>query len=136
MPNRINWFTIPVLDLDRAAAFYRAVLACEVWIQRDDGFAVFEWQKGEVSGCIEIGQPCTCDSGIRIHLNCEGRLDEAVAAVRSGGGSVKDTCSLGDYGLQAVVVDTEGNTVHLHSYTHTGAEKVEERVREAAVPAR
>ena len=135
MPNRINWFTIPVLDLDRAAAFYRTVLACDVWMQKDDGFGVFSWHTGEVSGGIELGHPCTCDRGVRILLNCEGRLDEAVEAVRAGGGSIKDMCSLGNYGLQAIVVDTEGNTVHLHSFTHAGAEKVEDRVKAAAAVA-
>jgi hypothetical protein len=131
MPDRISWFTIPVLDLERAAAFYRTVLACDVWMQKADGFAIFEWKRGEVSGGIELGQPCTCDHGVRVFLNCEGRLDEAVEAVRAGGGSVKDACSLGDWGLQAIVVDTEGNIVHLHSYTHAGAEKIEERVKAA-----
>ena len=120
--NRINWFWIPALDLDRAAAFYRNVLACEVWIHREDGFAIFEWEKGEASGGLDTNIGAPSKDGIRVLLNCEGRLDAAVAAARGNGGKVVAVCTLGEFGLQAIVEDTEGNQVHLHSFTKDGAE--------------
>ncbi len=127
MANRINHFTIPVLDLERAAAFYKKVLACQVWIQRDEGYAIFEWEKGDVTGGLTVagvGQDVgnAGADGVRVNLNCEGRLDDAIAEVRANGGHLVDICSLGDYGLQAIVRDTEGNCVHLHSYSKIGAE--------------
>ncbi len=131
MPNRINWFWIPARDLDRAAEFYRKVLACEVWMHKEDGFAVFQWQKGEASGGLEIGNPSPGDQGIRILLNCEGRLDAAIEIARKSGGKIKDHCSLGNYGYQAIVTDTEGNTIGLHSFGAAGAEDTEEKVKAA-----
>jgi predicted enzyme related to lactoylglutathione lyase len=131
MPNRINWFWIPARELDRAAEFYRKVLACEVWIHREDGFAIFEWQKGEVSGGLKLGQASPSDQGIRILLNCEGRLDTAVEAARKGGGTITSLCSLGNFGFQVIVIDTEGNTIHLHSFGAAGAEITERQVKEA-----
>ena len=37
--NRLVWFDIPVVDLDRAASFYRAVLDIDVQKQDFDGFS-------------------------------------------------------------------------------------------------
>ena len=37
--NRAVWFDIPVADLDRAAAFYRAVLSIKVTKSDFDGFS-------------------------------------------------------------------------------------------------
>lgn len=127
MKNRINWFWIPVENLDRASMFYKYVLNCEVWSHKEDGFAVFSWEKGEVSGGLhekddDVGKPGS--NGVRILLNCEGRLDDAISEVSKNGGEVINKCLLGDFGIQAIIKDTEGNLIHLHSFASKGAEKV------------
>jgi predicted enzyme related to lactoylglutathione lyase len=51
-----------------------------------------------------------------IYLNASGRLDEAVAAVPMNGGSViKSKHAIGPFGFRAIVIDSEGNRVALHS---------------------
>ena len=126
MANRINWFTIPVTNLHRASEFYKRVLACDVWINDEEKFAIFEWEKGDVSGGLVmsgVGDAGHVDAdGVRIFLNCEGRLDDSIDKARENGGALEDICSLGDFGIQAIIRDTEGNHIHLHTYSKQGAE--------------
>jgi hypothetical protein len=71
----------------------------------------------DVSGCLhcsETDKPS--DHGPLLYLNCQGRLDEAVAAVSAGGGKVlMPKHPIGPHGFRAVVMDTEGNRIALHS---------------------
>jgi uncharacterized protein len=119
MPNRIVWCDIPVVDLDRAIKFYSAVLAAEVKKHDYPGMSigVFPDADSAVSGCLytaEGEQPSA--KGPLVYLNCAGRLDAAVAAVESNGGKVvKPKHQIGGYGFRAVVMDSEGNRVALHS---------------------
>jgi predicted enzyme related to lactoylglutathione lyase len=121
MADQIVWVDIPVLDLDRAIGFYSAVLGAEVKKQEYPGFAIglLPGAEGDVSGCL-----CTPDqtderpssSGLLIYFNAQGRLDEAVAAVETGGGKVLQAKhQIGPHGFRAVVVDSEGNRIALHS---------------------
>jgi len=70
-----------------------------------------------VSGCLfysEKEKPS--DQGPMIYLNCDLRLDDAVAAVEPNGGKIlKAKHQIGPYGLRAVVIDSEGNKIALHS---------------------
>jgi predicted enzyme related to lactoylglutathione lyase len=51
-----------------------------------------------------------------IYLNANGRLDEAVAAVPANAGSVIEAKhAIGPFGFRAIVIDSEGNRVALHS---------------------
>jgi predicted enzyme related to lactoylglutathione lyase len=51
-----------------------------------------------------------------IYLNANGRLDEAIGAVASNGGKIlKPKHPIGPFGFRAVVIDSEGNRVALHS---------------------
>ena len=72
---------------------------------------------GEVGGCLVTSQEETPGKdGVMIYLNASGRLDEAVAAVPMNGGSViKSKHAIGPFGFRAIVIDSEGNRVALHS---------------------
>ena len=51
-----------------------------------------------------------------LYFNCEGRLDEAIAVVEPNGGKVlEQKHQIGPYGFRAVVLDSEGNRIALHS---------------------
>jgi len=71
----------------------------------------------DVSGCLYTGggnQPS--DHGPLIYLSAQGRLDDAVAAVEANGGTVvQPKHAIGPYGYRAIVRDSEGNQVALHS---------------------
>jgi predicted enzyme related to lactoylglutathione lyase len=119
MANTAVWFDIPVLDLDRAIRFYSGILDAEVKKQEFPGMAIGILPHGEheVSGCLfkaEGEKPS--DHGLLLYLNCQGRLDQAVAAVDSRGGKVlKPKHAIGPYGFRAIVLDSEGNRLALHS---------------------
>jgi uncharacterized protein len=119
MANQIVWCDIPVLDLDRALKFYSAVLGAAVKKQEFPGMTmgILPHNDGEVGGCLfksTDDQPS--DQGLMIYLNANGRLDEAIAAVLPNGGKVlKPKQTIGPYGSRAIILDSEGNRIALHS---------------------
>jgi len=113
------WCDIPVLDLDRAVKFYSAVLGQAVKQQDFPGMTVgiLPHSDGEVGGCLftnAVEKPT--EKGIMIYLNANGRLDDAIAAVTPNGGKiVQPKQPIGPFGFRAIIVDSEGNRVALHS---------------------
>jgi predicted enzyme related to lactoylglutathione lyase len=119
--NQIVWVDIPVVDLDRAVKFYSAVLGSPVQKQEYPGMTIgllpgFDAENA-VSGCLftgHDGQPS--DKGILVYLNAQGRLDEAITAVEPNGGKVlQPKHQIGPHGFRAVIHDSEGNRIALHS---------------------
>jgi len=56
------------------------------------------------------------DKGPMIYLNANGRLDDAIAAVVPNGGKLlMPKHASGPYGSRAVILDSEGNRLALHS---------------------
>jgi predicted enzyme related to lactoylglutathione lyase len=119
MANQIVWCDIPVLDLDRAIKFYSAVLGVEVKKQEVPGMTIgiLPHNDGEVGGCLFTGsEDKPSDKGLLVYLNANGRLDDAIATVMPNGGSVlKPKHSIGPYGSRAIILDSEGNRLALHS---------------------
>ncbi len=119
MANQVVWCDIPVVDLDRAIRFYSAVLGAAVKKEEFPGMtiAVLPHQDNEVSGCLykkEGDNPS--HQGPLLYLNAQGRLDQATAAVEPNGGKIlQSKHSIGQYGFRAVILDSEGNRLALHS---------------------
>ena len=119
MANQIVWCDIPVLDLDRSIKFYSAVLGQLVKKQEFPGMtvAILPHNEGEVGGCLftsEDQKPM--DKGVLAYLNVNGRLDDAMAAVVHNGGKIIEAKHpIGPFGFRAIVIDSEGNRVALHS---------------------
>ena len=118
--NRVVWVDIPVADLDRSIAFYSAVLGVEVSKQSMPGmeFGVFFHEDGN-GGCL-VAQPgeVASDRGILVYMNVDGRIKDAVSRVRQKGGSItQEIHGIGPHGFRAIVVDSEGNRIALHSQT-------------------
>lgn len=121
MKHNIVWFDVPVLDLDRACKFYSAVLGTPVERQTvgDMELGMLPTPEGGQMGCLCVveGFKPSAD-GIMIYFGVNGRLKEAVAAVRANGGTVQtDVHSIGPYGFRSEVLDSEGNCIALHSET-------------------
>ena len=118
--NRAVWFDIPVSDLDRAIAFYRAVLAIGVDKVEVEGssFAVLEHAEGN-GGCL-VPRPdeVVGDRGPLLYLNAEGRIRAASSkAAELGGKVLEEVHSIGPHGFRAILLDSEGNRLALHSST-------------------
>ncbi len=117
MPHRVIWFDIPVSDLDRAIGFYSHVLSAKVEKQfPGQPVAVIEHGESDVSGCLHQSEDRPSDHGPLLYFNVQGRLDDAVAqAERYGGRVLKPKHQIGPYGWRAVILDSEGNRIALHS---------------------
>ena len=120
MSNRIVWVDIPVLDLERAIAFYSAVLGSQVTKEGGPGFVfgLLPHSGSDVGGCLYSPGADNAPSkvGPLIYLNAEGRLAQAVQAVTAQGGQVLHaTHQIGPHGFRAIVLDSEGNRVALHA---------------------
>jgi hypothetical protein len=119
MANQMVWVDIPVIDLDRAIRFYSAVLGAPVVKQEYPGMSIglLPGYDQDVSGCLHCSDTDKpSDHGPLLYLNCQGRLDEAVAAVLASGGKVLQAKhAIGPHGFRAVVLDSEGNRIALHS---------------------
>ena len=91
MADQIVWCDIPVLDLDRAAKFYSAVLGQAVLKHDFPGMTVgiLPHNEGEVGACLlpSVNEKPSAN-GVMIYLNANGRLDEAIAADSATGGEV------------------------------------------------
>jgi uncharacterized protein len=115
--NRAVWFDIPVADLDRAAKFYRSVLGVGITKESygDIPFCVIDHQDGN-GGCLVLNKAEIAAGGVLIYLNANGRLRHAVDNVVPNGGTiVRDIQPIGPHGFRAIVLDSEGNRIALHS---------------------
>lgn len=118
----LNWFEIPVRDLDRAQAFYEAVLQRPLRREAmgpEVTLAVFPYATGQgAGGCLFAGpglQPSS--QGSLVYLDAGPALDATVARVAAAGGQVLlPRVDLPEgMGAFAHLVDTEGNRVGLHA---------------------
>jgi uncharacterized protein len=118
------WTDIPVTNLDRAAKFYSAVLGKEVRKLSEGGmeYGLLPHDEQNASGCLCVrGDSGGVDNtpsanGPLIYLSVEGRLEEAVDAARANGGKVlRARQQIGEHGYRAVVIDSEGNRIALHT---------------------
>lgn len=118
--NRVVWFDLEVNDLERAVAFYKAVLAIDIRIEEYDGFrfATLDHDQGN-GGCLVPTQTPIehqQQTHLLMYLNVAGRLEEAVAQVEANGGQVAQGIhNIGPFGQRAIINDTEGNRIALHS---------------------
>lgn len=116
--NRAVWIDIPVADLDRAQKFYGAVLGIKIHRESYNGtdFCVLDHKEGN-GGCLVIKPQEVSTAGILVYLNVDGRMKDAVRQVEANGGSILEPAhSIGPHGFRAVIKDSEGNRVALHSH--------------------
>ena len=118
--NPVVWFEIYVQDMQRAKAFYECVFAVqlqklempelEMWafpMQEDGTGAMGVLAKME--GCPSGG------NSTLVYFACEDCAVEATRAAANGGSIFKEKMSIGEHGFIALVYDTEGNMIGLHS---------------------
>jgi len=126
-PNPVVWFEIYVQDMARARRFYEAVLQCQL-----DPMAAPEGDPAEpamemMSFPMRREAPGTGGMLVRmegapsgglgtlVYFSCEDCATEQGRVEAAGGKVFKPKFPIGQYGHCALVVDTEGNTIGLHS---------------------
>jgi len=120
MQNSITWFEIPCRDLKRAVRFYEGML--EIQLEQTEFMGVPHGifpggGEGALRGAlIQDPNRQPGETGTLVYLNAEGKLDRAIERAPKQGGRVEvPRTSIGPQGFIAVVRDTEGNLVGLHS---------------------
>jgi predicted enzyme related to lactoylglutathione lyase len=119
--NAIDWFEIPVRDMDRAQAFYETLLGAPLRRETITGntLAVFSYGDTGIGGCLMAGSnaPAPSTDGTLIYLNAGAELDTVLARVGDAGGRITTPkVQLPDgMGCFAHITDTEGNRVGLHA---------------------
>ncbi len=118
--SRVNWFEIPVLDLDRATKFYEAIFdeKLERAIFGESEIAVLAYEKPGVGGSLTLEEGMSpSEHGVLIHLNANPSLDEVLGRVEKAGGAilVDRTALPPGMGFGSKIRDTEGNVVGLHA---------------------
>jgi uncharacterized protein len=119
MANTVNWFEIPVSNMERATTFYGTLF--ETTLKADPAIPGYEMamfpSQGGVDGALVKGEGNTpSHSGSLVYLNGGDDLIHVLNRVEKAGGKVlQDKTSIGENGFFAYFEDTEGNKVALHS---------------------
>lgn len=120
----LNWFEIPVTDIERATKFYSHVLNAEIPImdlteQMGSKLGMLPDHGGVGGALVENAQHgyTPGDTGTTVYLARKDEdLNECLAKVEDAGGTVlMPKTDMGEIGFSAWIRDTEGNKVGLHS---------------------
>lgn len=119
--NPVGWFELYVQDLDRAKTFYQKTLQItlehletnpdiELW-----AFPMQFDNPGCAGALAKMDGKDSGAGGTIIYFSCADCAVEAARAVKNGGRIQKEKLSIGQYGFIALIYDTEGNMIGLHS---------------------
>ena len=120
MRNPICWFEIYVDDMARAKRFYQGVFGCELTHLNKAEPELWQFPSNQngygTSGALVKmeGVPVGHNSTI-VYFSCENCAVEQARVPQYGGSIFKEKFSIGEYGFIALVTDTEGNMIGLHS---------------------
>lgn len=121
--NPVGWFEIHVADMDRAKTFYESVFKRTlIEIQAPEAgmrmmMFTADSQGSGASGALvkhPMRQPTT--EGTLVYFSCSDCAAEIALAVESGGKVFKDKFNIGANGFIAIIGDSEGNAIGLHSF--------------------
>lgn len=118
--NPAIWFEIYVQDMPRAKRFYETVLeraleplsgpGMDMWAFPMDKDAL-----GAGGALVKMDGVASGGNSTLVYFACEDCAVEAARAAKAGGKVFRDKSSIGEYGFIALVTDTEGNLIGLHS---------------------
>jgi predicted enzyme related to lactoylglutathione lyase len=118
--NPVGWFEIYVQDMERAKAFYESVF--DVQLAKIDSPEIEIWafpmqaeRYGAPGALVRMPGFSSGANSVLIYFSCADCAVEAAKAAGSGGKMEKEKFSIGEYGFIALISDTEGNMIGLHS---------------------
>ena len=124
MKNAISWFEIPTQDIDRAQKFYEAIFGITMMPMDMPNIKMrmfpLDDMMTDVGGAIvDSGgfHKSSATDGPLIYLQANPDVQVILDKVVAAGGSimVPKTEISPEYGFMAVIIDTEGNRIGLHS---------------------
>lgn len=124
MKHAISWFEIPAIDLERAQRFYESILGAPLFNMDMPNIKMrvlpSDQDPDAVGGAVVdsggFHQP-SATHGTLIYLNANPDVQIILDRVEAAGGSilVPKTEISPEIGHMAVIIDTEGNRIGLHS---------------------
>lgn len=121
MADIINWFEVPVSNLDRAIKFYSEVFGYRSMQKINFGgfdMSFFPVEQGDLGGalCKGVGYTPTQEGAV-IYFNANPKLNIPLSKVEAAGGEVilPKMIINDEYGYMAIILDSEGNKIALHS---------------------
>lgn len=126
MQNPVGWFEIYVNDMARAQAFYTQVFGTQ--FQKIDNPDTAAWPGLELwafqmddnaygaSGAL-VKMPGLKAGGnsVLVYFHCDDCAVETAKVVAAGGQIQREKIAIGQNGYIALVIDSEGNMIGLHS---------------------
>ncbi len=124
--NPVGWFEIYVQDMPRAVAFYEAMLATklenlpmsdpEAWPDLEMWAFPMDYNvTGSAGSLVKMGGCPSGGNSTIVYFSCEDCAVDAARAAANGGSIFKEKMGIGEHGFIALVLDTEGNMIGLHS---------------------
>ena len=124
LKNPFTWIEIYVDDMARARKFYETVLQIEMIPMDTPGdnpglemlSFPFDHEGENISGAL-----CKMDGmeagsgGTLVYFTCDDCAVEAGRVEAAGGSIIQPKMPIGEHGHCAIVMDTEGNSIGLHS---------------------
>jgi predicted enzyme related to lactoylglutathione lyase len=118
MKNALNWFEIPVRDIDRAVRCYETLLGTKLKRETVGGlpYGVFPYEQPGISGAIVQDPKRNPGAPTVVYLDADGDLDGILSrAARANASVLLPKTEIGKDGFIAILVDSEGNHVGLNS---------------------
>ena len=122
MSNPVAWFEIYVQDMDRAKRFYETVF--QVTLQKLGGpppqpemwsFPGDTNTYGAPGALVRMDGVPSGGNACVVYFHCGDCAVEQARAAGAGGRVHQSKWSIGEYGHIALLLDTEGNMIGLHS---------------------
>jgi uncharacterized protein len=126
MSNAVGWFEIYVQDMPRARAFYETVLGVSLAPLPSEGmenppgmemlaFPMDPQTYGAAGALVKMPGYDSGANSVLVYFSCADCTVPASRAAAAGGQLLQAKMPIGPYGFIALIVDTEGNRIGLHS---------------------
>jgi predicted enzyme related to lactoylglutathione lyase len=118
--NPVRWFEIYVQDMARARAFYEAVFEVKLEKLESPGmemwtFPMLKDGMGAGGALVRMEGVPSGGGGTLVYFGCDDCAIEAARVGKAGGKIQQEKMPIGEYGFIALLHDTEGNRIGLHS---------------------
>lgn len=118
--NPVCWFEIYVQNTTRAKLFYESVFQVKLERLNSNEFEMWAFPMatdrfGAGGALVKMDGVPSGGNSTLIYFSCEDCAIEASRVVAHGGKVHREKFSIGEYGFIALIVDTEGNMIGLHS---------------------
>jgi predicted enzyme related to lactoylglutathione lyase len=118
--NPVGWFEIYVNDMPRAKQFYETVFGMQLQrLNSNDiemwSFPMADGEYGASGALVKMDGFAAGGNSTLVYFSSADCALEAERASAAGGHILKPKMPIGEYGYIALVIDTEGNMIGVHS---------------------